>query len=645
MTNKFKNYFLSFFPMAIITCCYLFLCYMFSDLRFSDPDQYFHFALSREWATTGNIWKFSPVVGMGWENFFTDKEFLFHVVTSIGYFMGGDHGVIMAVRIVALSIPLLLYFISLEITKDRLLSFLFAITPFLSETFVVQLMQIRAFLLALALLLASLYFLIKEKPMAAGLCAFLFPWSYHAFYLPLFFYLLWLLSCNINHRPSRAGLYSILGIAIGLIIHPYFPSHLHMSWLSLQIVWDQLQFTGLNFGAEQEPFRTDNFLRVFRWPLLLLFFSISTTYIRLYRPKWFESMPNDKLKTTHFFLFLTSLSLFTLLLISPRIQTYFIPIVSLWSASTVVYYFRRKLVATALITIILIGNIMLHPHRGLSSQIQNFKQFDASYFLAIKDLPQNARIFNCDWWGGHYPIYAQPSMKVLDVLDPTLLRSYDDQLFNTVSFLRTGQMPDPYYMIKKILTYDYVLCSSNSPLDKQLSQDPRAILTTTENNSLEQLHVYQLEKPSGIEEITDFSYSLNDGKTWTDRPQNLNIPLSTFFTSRDLKTCALIRPNHDTLFSLNKDHYFFLMGTGLLSIFRDNQLYLSPTPLNLRNENSAIYIPLAPNSEWLFKICPTLSPTNLAIFTLTSDEYSKLCPTTKLPNSPYSIIENKCRTP
>ncbi|MBL8941291.1 MAG: hypothetical protein JNM69_42490, partial [Archangium sp.] len=53
----------------------------FSGRTPADPDRHFHFAIARTWAEHGVPKALPQVEGIGWNERFVDKEFLFHVVT------------------------------------------------------------------------------------------------------------------------------------------------------------------------------------------------------------------------------------------------------------------------------------------------------------------------------------------------------------------------------------------------------------------------------------------------------------------------------------------------------------------------------------------------------------------------------------
>ncbi|MGZ3650875.1 MAG: hypothetical protein ACXWSC_06845 [Bdellovibrionota bacterium] len=60
-----------------------------------DPDRYYHIALSKITAESGRpfLRSLPQVEDLGWGDYFVDKEFLFHEVTTLGYVIGGERGV------------------------------------------------------------------------------------------------------------------------------------------------------------------------------------------------------------------------------------------------------------------------------------------------------------------------------------------------------------------------------------------------------------------------------------------------------------------------------------------------------------------------------------------------------------------------
>ncbi len=65
----------------------------------NDPDRYYHFAISRQMKETGKLYvrEIPQIKGIHWDEYFPDKEFLFHQFTGLGYRIGGENGALVII--------------------------------------------------------------------------------------------------------------------------------------------------------------------------------------------------------------------------------------------------------------------------------------------------------------------------------------------------------------------------------------------------------------------------------------------------------------------------------------------------------------------------------------------------------------------
>ena len=60
--------------------------------QMSDPDYYYHVAISRHILENGVPHTLPQVKGIGWDVLFSDKEFLYHQFTTLFYALFGEFG-------------------------------------------------------------------------------------------------------------------------------------------------------------------------------------------------------------------------------------------------------------------------------------------------------------------------------------------------------------------------------------------------------------------------------------------------------------------------------------------------------------------------------------------------------------------------
>ena len=80
-------------PSLIITAAYM------GDVRYykshypaGDPDRYFHYSISKMTSEHGLVGELPQVEDLGWDRYFSDKAFLFHVFGAVGLRLGGESG-------------------------------------------------------------------------------------------------------------------------------------------------------------------------------------------------------------------------------------------------------------------------------------------------------------------------------------------------------------------------------------------------------------------------------------------------------------------------------------------------------------------------------------------------------------------------
>jgi len=645
MKEFFKKHGLS---ACLITLALSLVYYFLHNLRFADPDQYFHLAVSRHLASTWDFFHLPQVKGMGWDEAFSDKEFLFHLVTAMAYKFFGEQGVFFSSFLCALSILFFVYTITYHITRKVWVSVACALFPLFLETYILKLMVVRAFLPAVALVLGMIYALISERKKMVLLMGVLFSLTYHALPVPALVLAIWLCAQWVLGKKKLVylSLWGFLGLVIGLIINPYFPANMSLMVTSLRVALDQFQPNGLEFGPEQIPYRTDNFLKLFRFIFLFLAMGLGILWLKFQESMFFKKMP-QKFNDSYFFISVLSFVLFCLMFLSPRVQEYAIPIICIYAGLSLSYLKYEKQVLGALLALMLIFQLMARPFQNLSQEVLQFQKFDGSYFSLVKDLPQNEYVFNCEWWGGHYIMMSRPDLKTVDVLDPTLLRSASNQVFELVTSVRQGRMLDPYHFLKDILKTNYILCSAKTPLNEQLLKDPRFQKLAQTTNSLGDVFLYRLRPPEQVGAVIEFEV-LNTSKEWVRLSRQDTDPSLVYVTAPRGSSCLDLKVSEGEFKKLSGYSTFALSGDGVVSVFKDNAPYLKASNLPQQNSWGELLLPLdAKAKEWRFEVCPdNLGRLSLGVFLLNAHQEKLYCgqfSEIKKQNDVFEKQEDRCQ--
>jgi len=454
------------------------LLYKESRLKLGDPDRYYHFALSREMVQSGKLFLRSlpQVEDLGWGEFFVDKEFLFHQVTALGYWINGDAGAEFGSTL--LTIAGMLAFFAFASSKLPPVA-AFAVTFF---TYSCPLMMARILLLRphvmgiFAFVLMNIAVLSK-RPLATGLAVFFFTMSYHAFYVPLVCLVFLIILSFFDSKESakewrRVAYFGIFGCFCGLLANPYFPGNIEIAIIHAKIPGlYEGALKGLNFGAEHTPLRSDAFFEVFHAPLLVLMLAFFV--LGWEQRDRGEEATRRRLQIVYM-LGVAGL-FFVLSFKTRRAGEYFVPAMGLLGIFLLQALRKRPvlLVAIPLGLGLLESSIFYRVFKAEYTNPDNSRyELTVPAIQAIPKEPRGAKIYNCEWDFSPYIFYLRPDLRFIDIMDPSLLYFRPDRgAFQARDDLRHGFLGDPHGMILNAAKADYVLC--NEPgVNSQLRDDP-----------------------------------------------------------------------------------------------------------------------------------------------------------------------------
>jgi hypothetical protein len=459
------------FKLDLFICCLIFLIgftayYFFKTFSISlgDPDHFYHLAVSRISSQTGLITQLPQVEDIGWGRYFPDKEFLFHVITRWGYEIGGDKGVELIPLLLGALICVLTFFASLGPSSASLSLMVCSLVFFLCPRFVFRISMLRPHMLAIPLFVLLLMGLQRKNRWIMFIACFLFPLSYHAFYVPGVLLVIEFLvgSDSWSFKAKSLGL-GIGGIIAGLLVNPYFPSNILMSWDHIKVAWDIKEGASLHYGEELYPLLTTIFTTEFRVPLVVFGLVLLAGFTHAFKVKPFRFIPDSEengggLVGGLFILEASAAGFFWLLaLLSPRAIEYAVPITAIFSARTLgaLDLSRKKYLAFGL-SICLIG--AAHTYGYFKDNGPSAKA-NPLVLEQIKKIPsKNAKVFNCDWGSTPYILYARPDLRFLDILDPSFLLNFAPEKHKLREALVDGSVPDPFFALKNEFHADYVFC-------------------------------------------------------------------------------------------------------------------------------------------------------------------------------------------
>lgn len=459
---------------VLLTSVILFVLFMlftgsvqFSTPNMPDNDGFYHIKMAYLMRTEGlkPDFKWLPLTILNPREYY-DHHFLFHVLlipfTFGDLVLGAKWGAVVFASLSFLAVWWLLK--KQKIPYASLWSLgLLAV----SEAFIYRMSITRAQSLSLALLALALHWLLTGKYARLVVLGFLYVWFYNAFPLLLgvagaYTVAKWLLVRRLDLRPLAI---SSLGIALGLLINPYFPYNIIFAFQ--HILPKLVEATSVSVGNEWYPYTTGQLLE--NSPLALAVFCSAVFALG------FSGRRMDvRTATTLFLACLFGLMLFQ----SRRFVEYFPPFALIFAAfawapvlenlpfraqtpaiqSTMVLWLQS--LAPALILLAALAPFTWVTLRDAQYSIQGAKPYQlyagASAWLSA-NTPPGERVFQTDWDDFPRLFFYNTHNTYLVGLDPTYMQLYDADLYAVWVDITRGNVADPSDLISGSFDAHYIL--------------------------------------------------------------------------------------------------------------------------------------------------------------------------------------------
>ncbi|MBU2504202.1 MAG: hypothetical protein ABIK26_09290 [Candidatus Omnitrophota bacterium] len=460
---------------------FLFFILYFIFVQFVSPvlfgvDGYYHVAAASFIKDFGPDYNFRWTQFSTFKEFFSDKEFLFHIF--IIPFLFFSDNIILAGKLAVIFYNLLFALVYVFLLKKYLPSFLAALFLFFllsTQSFAIYFIYLRPATLGNVFTILGIYFLINKKPAKLFLLSLLYSLAHISFFtIIVLAFICEILRYIVNREFFLKNVYlAIFGCALGCFLHPNFPNNLisfHLNAVLVPIY--SITGVGLDFGRELYSSPTKvifikNFslLLTFNIVLWVMFFSrIRVSFATLvwwscssvYLILSFFGVRYWYTANVLFFIFFASylkdwLGQREWRQVLGKINIF----IALYAVSICAFsfyglkYFREDLE----------GQIMVNIHyEDIASWMK-------------KHIPPGETIYHAYWSDSPYFICLNPKNNYFVVLDPIYMYYRYPKEYSIYTHLKRGHISNPYVAFKKRFKVNYGYVRKDSPLSSQIKED------------------------------------------------------------------------------------------------------------------------------------------------------------------------------
>jgi hypothetical protein len=439
----------------------------FSGSAILDNDGYYHIRWSRmlaEAAPSLPPFKSLPLTTLN-ESDYADHHYLFHMMLIP--FASGDMRV--GAKMAAV------FFSSLGITSLFALLVVYKVpyrwlwlAPMIasSEPFLYRMSMTRAPALSIVLLGIAIYLLLKRKLLWLGVLSFLFVWSYSLF--PLILALAAAYTVSIYFAERRIDFAPVLvcavGIAVGLVINPYFPENI---WLFRDhLIMKLTAEYSVDVGIEWYPYES--------WTLLASSGLAFTLFIAAAIAFDWRSRIHD---IKPLFFLIVAMMFLVMAFKSRRFIEYWPPFAVLFAAFTFVPKLsnfrwedigRRRdrviaSIAAACLAIACIAamEMSVMGARGAVKHEADPEAYQGASQWIAENVPKGSLIFNTDWDDFPMLFYYNPDYAYIVGLDPTYLYDRNPELWRLYERITLGRESDTAPLIRDRFGAEFVFTDND----------------------------------------------------------------------------------------------------------------------------------------------------------------------------------------
>lgn len=438
-----------------------------------DQDTSYHIAVARLMLRHGMLHAF-PWTSFSWlAEHYVDKELLFHTLML----PVADLPPVYCARIVGASLGTLLLttlFCILRAERVRLPALWVLLGLLSSGAFVLRFAMVRPHLLSVTAALCFVWLAARRFDRWLLLLALIYPFCYTAWHLPLILLAIveFARLCCERRVAPRTLLCGVLGLALGIAVHPHFPANLEFFWVqNVEVLRIALgQRAGFEMGGEFRSYGLADALRQLLIPLALLTAALVRGALRIAR---------RQATAVEIAFALCALAFTALTLSSSRFIEYQAPFALAAAALNFGPHPRswQWLPAALAACGAYFAWASREPLRNLT---QRRDDFPPPAMAALRDaIPEHSQIITCDWGLTGGLMLALPERRFVVALDPVFFFYQDPTLYRFWFDAVQQPPPHPATAFRERMSGDFIVCDARTkwrPLVSALLHDPAAKL-------------------------------------------------------------------------------------------------------------------------------------------------------------------------
>lgn len=470
-----------FSPLLQGLLIYLMCAALLSSIAFATPtllgtDDYYHARISEEIIRQRRLhleFPWLPLTILN-EQAFVDHHLLFHLYVAPWAAIGGMNGA----KLAAVSIAAAVFAAFWLLLRQMRVSWpaIWTLALFgMSVPFLHRLLMVRAQGAALLILLIALMLLLARRHRWLIAAAFAFTWLYNGFVLLLGFALAYALAAWIAERRIewQPVAYTTIGIALGLIVNPYFPAN-------IAFVIDHLGAkadleSSVRVGNEWYPYSIPVWFESSGGALLAMVLAFIAPSFRDGKRDRVENMLMFSALITLFMAlqsrrFIEYFPAFALLFCAAACGR--IPL-SGWLPVLSQVKFQRPAQAALASAAVAIVMLALPPTYERIRDTANATDFSGAAQWLAQNSPPGTRVFQTDWDDFPRLFYFNTSNTYLVGLDPTYLQIANPGLWDQWTAIVQGEIERPSAAIQQTFGASYVISDTkHNRFEDQARDDP-----------------------------------------------------------------------------------------------------------------------------------------------------------------------------